>query len=102
MLEKTYIRDEKGRITWFNVPTQVKFIDEAWDGDEPEVNYIGGIGYQDKIICGCCGSTESLEELYYDFASIGTEPVIVYDTWLDLSEVILGDESKKGKTYENY
>lgn len=93
MLKETYIRDEKDRITWFNVPTQVKFIDIDIgydDTDESEINYIGGIGYQDEIICGCCGGVESLEDLY-EFAPIGTEPTIVYDFWVDLSEEILGD-----------
>ena len=91
MLKETYTCDEKGRITWFNVPMQVKFIDIGYEGaDESDVNYIGGIGYQDVIICGCCGGVESLEDLY-EFAPIGTEPVVVYGDWLDIDNEIKGD-----------
>ena len=33
---------------FFEAPTQVNFYDNG--------KYHGGIAYQDKIICGCCGA----------------------------------------------
>ena len=37
------------KYNYFDVPTQVKF----WGYGSKR--YYGGIAFQDKIICGCCG-----------------------------------------------
>lgn len=71
------------KITYYEVPEMVKFWDI--DGD----HYIGGIAYQDKVICGCCGGTFDIEEIY-EFAPDGIEPVQKMK-WIDISEAILGD-----------
>ena len=71
-------------IKFFDVPTQVKFF-------EPECNYwMGGIGVEDYIICGCCGSKLSIEEIYEMAAEYGeTEPIVVLD-WIDINDSIIG------------
>lgn len=76
------------RITYFDHPTQVKY----WDGE----SYIGGIGFGENIICGCCGGIVPLDEVY-DFAEDLKENTIlikVFDMeWIDISDSILGDEA---------
>ena len=58
---------------------QVKFIDR----NEEEDNVYGGILLEDgSIICGCCGGI---------FEADDAEIIEEYDTWVDLSEVILGE-----------
>lgn len=42
---------------YYDFPTQVRFYDV--DGD----HYLGGIAYQDVIICGCCGGTIEISEI---------------------------------------
>lgn len=74
-------------MKFFNTPTQAKFL-------EPFVNcpvYVGGIAYEDKIICGCCGSVFEIEEVYDECQVIGWDPVVVFDDWVSLSGEILGD-----------
>ena len=81
----TYI--EKGELTmkynYFQVPTQVKF----WDA--PSGHYIGGIAYRDEIICGCCGGIFDITEIY-ELApdALKEDPIVVYDTWVNLSSKI--------------
>lgn len=72
---------------YFDIPTQVKFWD--YDGD----HYIGGIGYRDEIICGCCGGIFDINEIY-KFAPIDLceGPIVVYDDWVDISNEICGEE----------
>ena len=72
-------------MKFFNTPTQVKFLDFV---NHPV--YVGGIAYEDKIICGCCGSVFEIEEVYDDYP-IGWDPVVVFDDWVNLSGEILGD-----------
>ena len=67
---------------FFEKPTQVKF----WDPNGGK-HWIGGIGYRDEIICGCCGSVFEVSEL------LGDNPNdIVQLPWIDISEEIRGDE----------
>lgn len=67
---------------YFEKPTQVKFWDP--DGD----NYwIGGIGYRDEIICGCCGSVFKVSELLKDDPNS-----IIQLPWIDINEEIWCDE----------
>ena len=65
---------------FYEVPTQVKFIENADIVDDP--HWIGGIAYQDYVICGECGGIVDLE----DIADIVEYP------WVDISDGIVGDE----------
>ena len=71
---------------YFESPTQVAFWDT--DGD----HYVGGIAYLDEVICGCCGGITSIEEIYEFAPEFIKEPIVEYDTWVDLEEAICGDE----------
>ena len=71
------------RYRYFDKPTQVAFWD--YDGD----HYVGGIAYEDIVICGNCGGIYDLDELY-EFAPEGKTPVLVYDDWVDIGAEILG------------
>lgn len=56
---------------------QVKFVDE-------ELNVLGGIELDDgRVLCGCCGSIFEPDKI-----SIITR----YDTWVNLTEEICGDD----------
>jgi hypothetical protein len=89
-MELTYI--EKGELTmkynYFDVPTQVKF----WDYGSK--HYYGGIAFQDKIICGCCGGVCDISEIYR-FApdTLEKDPIIAYDNWACISSAICGDDN---------
>ena len=65
---------------FYEVPTQVKFIESADVVDEPYWN--SGIAYQDYVICGECGGIVDLE----DIAEIIELP------WVDITDGIIGDE----------
>ena len=65
---------------FYDVPTQVKFIETADVVDDP--HWIGGIAYQDYVICGECGGIVDLE----DIEDIEEFP------WCDISDEIIGDE----------
>ena len=65
---------------FYEVPTQVKFIESADVVDDPR--WIGGIAYQDYVICGECGGIIELE----DIAEIIELP------WVDITYDIVGDE----------
>ena len=77
----------------FNLPTQVKFLDFDGDDDGKPV-WLGGIAYQDVIICGCCGTAIDLEEFWEDWHDLKDEfpevesPLVVYGTWIDIEEYI--------------
>lgn len=91
---ETYETDEQGRITIFNEPVQVKFIEAINDEDMEDVDYIGGIGYSDHIICGCCGAIIPLTDLYEGIPDkdFPIEQVIIpFDSWVDISDEIIGE-----------
>lgn len=70
---------------FFKKPTQVMFLDTDSDGSK---NWIGGIGYRDEIICGCCGNVFKVSELLKDNSAD-----IVRLSWENISkEIICGDE----------
>lgn len=63
---------------FFNVPEQVKFFD-------PTLNkWLGGIGYRDEVICGCCGTTFRVEGILKNG--------LMKLPWVDISDEIRGDE----------
>ena len=68
--------------THFDYPTQVKFWDV--DGD----HWIGGIGYGDVVICGCCGSEVEIKEIYEFAPKEVVEPIQVLP-WIDISNEIM-------------
>ena len=70
----------KNRVQSFDIPTQVAFKCEDTEGA-----WMGGIGYGDVIICGCCGTTFPIDEIYEDNGEIH-----VFETWIDVNEAIIG------------
>ena len=46
---------------FYEVPTQVKFLESADVVDEPR--WLGGIAFEDKVICGECGSIVELDDI---------------------------------------
>lgn len=76
---------------YFNVPTQVKFLDYDYEFAQGETEedrpFLGGIAYQDYVICGCCGGVSKIEELRnIDWLDLNfTE----FD-WINLSGEIIG------------
>ena len=67
----------------YYTPTQVKF----YDADSGR--YIGGIAYDDYIICGCCGGIFEIAEVL-GCAPEGTEPIIDLE-WTDIAHTIAGE-----------
>lgn len=73
------------KYNYFEAPTQVKF----WDG-----RYIGGIAYRDEIICGCCGGIFKIGDVYEVAPdTLEEDPIVVYNSWVDLSSEICGDDN---------
>lgn len=65
-------------------PRQVMF----WDGE----GYCAGIMVGKKIICGCCGAIYDRDEVKEDAMDAGVVPLKLFETWVDLSDEIKGDE----------
>ena len=65
---------------FYEVPTQVKFLESADAAVEPR--WIGGIAFENKVICGECGGVVELDDIVD----------IVELPWVSISEEILGDE----------
>ena len=74
------------KYDYFEVPTQVKF----WDYDGG--HYVGGIAYQDGIICGCCGGIMDIGAIYYFAPENIKEPIVAFEDWVNLEEEIRGDD----------
>lgn len=68
------------------IPRQVMF----WDGE----NYCAGIMIGKLLVCGCCGGTFNLDEVIETAREDGQVPVRVFDTWVDISDEIKGDEAE--------
>lgn len=85
MLKEQWIKDcEKIQGYHFEAPTQVAFVDEWNDNDEPDMDMvIGGIAYGNEIICGECGSIVDLEDV---------AALYIFNDWVTISEEILGDD----------
>ena len=67
---------------YFEHPVQVAF----YDGDGN--HYVGGIGYHDKVICGCCGGELTVDEIM-EFVPENTAGIIILP-WVNISQEILG------------
>lgn len=64
---------------YYEEPTQVIFIEFM---EDDELHKIGGIAYQDYIICGECGGVAQIEEV----------EIVKELPWYDISEDIGGYE----------
>ncbi len=64
---------------YFERPTQVKFFDPH-TGDQ-----LAGIGYENEIICGCCGTTMSVALVLRSGKPIETL------NWINIVEGIIGE-----------
>lgn len=78
MLKKGNKKMEK----YFDSPTQVMF----WDIDGN--HWVAGIAYRNEIICGCCGGTIAIDEIY-EFAT-KEQPIVPYSNWVDITDAIVG------------
>lgn len=79
------------KIMAFDYPTQVTF----WNEDLQKI--VGGIGIEDYIICGCCGTFISLEEVYEAAEEDGIDvedAVRRCGCWEDLDEFITKGKDK--------
>ena len=81
---------------YFVIAKQVKFLDLG-DTHGKEV-WHGGIAIEDNIICGCCGTILSIEEIFEDWNDFGKDehpnveaPIEIYDYWVPLSDEIKGE-----------
>ena len=80
----------------FNYPKQVKFLDLG-DTQGMEV-WHGGIAIDGIIICGCCGATLDMDDIFADWEEYGKgdypeveAPIEVYDYWVDIEDNIIGE-----------
>lgn len=68
------------------IPRQVMF----WDG----ANHCAGFMIGKLLVCGCCGGTFDLDEVIEMAREDDQVPVRVFDTWVDISDEIRGDEAE--------
>ncbi len=76
------------RVLYYDKPTQVEFFDV----DDEIPCWLGGIAFHDVIICGCCGATIEISELYdrAEETRLGKDPVKALN-WIDINEEIKGE-----------
>ena len=76
------------KTLYYDIPTQVKFFD--FNSEEPY--WIGGIAFHDVVICGCCGATIEISDLYDEAEETGfnEDPIKVLD-WIDINNEIKGE-----------
>lgn len=76
------------KVLYYDMPTQVKFFDFYGEGPY----WTGGIAYHDVIICGCCGATIEIADLYDEAEETGfnEDPIKVLN-WIDINEEIKGE-----------
>ena len=81
-MNKIYLdKNEKGFPQYFDVPTQVAFIENSDISDDR--NWKGGIAIDMSIICGECGSAIELDDV---------QSLIVYP-WISISDAIIGEDA---------
>lgn len=79
--------------TFYDIPTQVLFHDVyGWNA---------GIAFEDKVICACCGSIFTIDDLLEYLSEGVTNPIYEYKTWISVTNDITGDftELPKGLTF---
>lgn len=70
---------------YYNHPVQVKY----WDVGKKK--YIGGIGYWDFVICGCCGKVCSIRDIIEEanvLSNIKEDDAIIELDWNDIDKAI--------------
>lgn len=72
---------------FYDVPTMVSFLDPNYLEEDGDKYYLGGIAYQDCIICGCCGGTFAINELKEIEEKLEFREL----PWIDINEAIIGD-----------
>lgn len=65
-------------------PVQVMF----YDGE----GMCSGIMWGNQIVCACCGATFWVDEVIENAKDDGVEAIRMFDTWVDISDEIKGDE----------
>lgn len=68
------------------IPRQVTF----WDGE----SYCAGIMVGKLLVCGCCGGTFDLDEVVEMAREDDQVPVLVFNTWVDISGEIVGGDTE--------
>lgn len=71
-------KERKAMKKFYEKPTQVRFLENEHITDEP--HWIGGIAFEDKVICGECGAVIELNDI----------EAIVELHWISISDEILG------------
>lgn len=80
-MNKIYLdKNEYGFPQYFEVPTQVAFVENPDISDDR--NWKGGIGINMCVICGECGGVIELDDI---------QSLIVYP-WVSISDEIMGDD----------
>lgn len=79
------------KTLYYDKPTQVKFLD-ILESESDKPYWIGGIAYHNEVICGCCGDTIEISELYEkaEECGYGYGPIEAL-IWIDISEAIKGE-----------
>ena len=84
---------------YFNLPTQIRFIDaDKINLEDKSVVILGGIAYKNEIICGETGVTFDINTIINKFNQLAAEnkwlqgfkPIENYIRWTDISSEILG------------
>ena len=73
---------------YYEHPVQLKYWDTGLG------KYVGGIGYHDFIICGCCGKACSIAEIIDEgakLARLDPDKSIIELDWIDINEEIVGN-----------
>lgn len=73
---------------YYDHPIQVRYWDTGLR------TYVGGIGFQDFIICGCCGKKCEIDEILAEAAeydNLSPDEAIIEMDWIDIEEIIRGE-----------
>lgn len=71
-----------------SVAVQVKF----WDGE----NWCAGFMVGQRLVCGCCGGIFDVDEILENGRNEGVEnPIAIFNTWVDVSDEIWGDDAEE-------
>lgn len=72
---------------YYNHPVQVRYWDTGLE------QYVGGIGYHEHIICGCCGKLCSISEIIEEaskYSKLDADKAIIEMEWINISNEIIG------------
>lgn len=94
MYKNTYNNmGESSVFAGFERPTQLIFYDA--DADQ----YSQGIGFNDSVICLCCGSVFEVNEIIADAAQCGYTPFYKFKQW---ESQLVGDETVDRESVNEY